>query len=83
MSTVPPMPRLIFLVHGGVTVADRALSDGEAWQGEGAATLAAGAAGATGPSAGTATADSIDAAVGRSSCGAGRRVDVLQALWLE
>ena len=44
---LPPMPRLIFLVHGGVTVADRALSDGEAWQGEGAATLAAGTAGAT------------------------------------
>jgi hypothetical protein len=44
---LPPMPRLVFLVHGGVTVADRALSDGEAWQGEGAATLAAGAAGAT------------------------------------
>src|SRR5258708_34790420 len=43
----PPMPRLIFLVHGGVTVADRALSDGEAWHGEGAATLAAGTAGAT------------------------------------
>jgi len=44
---LPPMPRLIFLVHGGVTVADRTLSDGEAWQGEGAATLAAGTAGAT------------------------------------
>ncbi len=44
---LPPLPRLIFLVHGGVTVADRALSDGEAWQGEGAATLAAGTAGAT------------------------------------
>jgi hypothetical protein len=44
---LPPMPRLIFLVHGGVTVADRALSDGEAWQGEGAATLAAATAGAT------------------------------------
>jgi hypothetical protein len=44
---LPPIPRLIFLVHGGVTVADRALSDGEAWQGEGAATLAAGTAGAT------------------------------------
>jgi hypothetical protein len=44
---LPPVPRLIFLVHGGVTVADRALSDGEAWQGEGAATLAAGTAGAT------------------------------------
>jgi hypothetical protein len=44
---LPPVPRLIFLVHGGVTVADRALSDGEAWHGEGAATLAAGTAGAT------------------------------------
>jgi hypothetical protein len=44
---LPPMPRLIFLVHGGVTVADRALSDGEAWQGESAATLAAGTAGAS------------------------------------
>jgi hypothetical protein len=44
---LPPMPRLIFLVHGGVTVADRTLNDGEAWQGEGAATLAAGTAGAT------------------------------------
>ena len=44
---LPPMPRLIFLVHGGVTVADRTLSDGEAWQGEGAATLAASTAGAT------------------------------------
>ena len=44
---LPPMPRLIFLMHGGVTVADRTLSDGEAWQGEGAATLAAGTAGAT------------------------------------
>ena len=44
---LPPMPRLIFLMHGGVTVADRTLSEGEAWQGEGAATLAAGTAGAT------------------------------------
>jgi len=44
---LPPMPRLIFLVHGGVTVADRTLSDGEAWQGEGAVTLTAGPAGAT------------------------------------
>ena len=44
---LPPKPRLIFLVHGGVTVADRTLNDGEAWQGEGAATLAAGTAGAT------------------------------------
>ena len=44
---LPPLPRMIFVVHGGVTIADRALGDGEAWHGEGAATLAAGAAGAT------------------------------------
>jgi hypothetical protein len=44
---LPPVPRLIFLVHGGVTVADRTLSEGEAWHGESAATLAAGTAGAT------------------------------------
>jgi hypothetical protein len=43
---LPALPRLIFVVHGAVTVADRALSDGEAWQGEGAVTLAAGKAGA-------------------------------------
>ena len=44
---LPPLPRMIFVVHGGVTIADRTLSDGEAWHGEGAATLAAGTAGAT------------------------------------
>jgi hypothetical protein len=43
---LPAMPRLIFVVHGAVTIADRALSDGDAWQGEGAVTLAAGQAGA-------------------------------------
>jgi len=40
-------PRFIFIVHGAVTIAARTLSDGEAWQGEGAATLTAGKAGAT------------------------------------
>jgi hypothetical protein len=45
--TLPAVPRMIFLVHGGVTVAESALSDGEVWQGEGAVTLTAGAAGAT------------------------------------
>jgi hypothetical protein len=34
-------------VHGGVTVAERALTDGEAWQGEGAVTVTAGSAGVT------------------------------------
>jgi len=39
--------RMIFLVHGNVTVAGRALHDGETWHGEGAAALVAGKAGAT------------------------------------
>ena len=44
---LPALPRMIFVVHGEVTIADRPLRDGEAWHGEGAATLTAGAAGAT------------------------------------
>jgi hypothetical protein len=44
---LPASPRMIFLVHGGVAVAEHALSDGEAWHGEGPVTLTAGTAGAT------------------------------------
>src|SRR5262249_20059054 len=44
---LPAAARMIFLVHGGATVAGRALRDGEAWHGEAAATLVAGSAGAT------------------------------------
>jgi hypothetical protein len=44
---LPAAARMIFLVHGGVTVAGRALHDGETWHGEGAAALVAGKAGAT------------------------------------
>jgi hypothetical protein len=44
---LPALPRMIFLVHGGVTVAERALADGEAWQGETSVTITASAAGAT------------------------------------
>ena len=44
---LPALPRLIFVVHGEGTIADRVLRDSEAWQGEGAATLTAGTAGAT------------------------------------
>jgi hypothetical protein len=44
---LPPRPRMIFLVHGSVTGAERELSDGEVLHGEGTLTLAAGAAGAT------------------------------------
>jgi len=43
---LPPAARFIFVVHGSVTIADRNLADGEAWQGEGAATITAGKAGA-------------------------------------
>src|SRR5260370_23111281 len=44
---LPAAPRLIFVVHGAVTIADRTLNEGEAWHGEGAATVRAGKAGAT------------------------------------
>jgi hypothetical protein len=41
------VPRMIFVVHGSVTIADRTLNDNEAWSGEGPAALKAGSAGAT------------------------------------
>src|SRR5919108_1967907 len=44
---LPAAARMIFLVHGGATIAERALRDGEAWHGEAAATISAGSAGAT------------------------------------
>jgi hypothetical protein len=44
---LPAAARMIFIAHGSVTIADRTFGDGEAWQGEAAATLVAGAAGAT------------------------------------
>lgn len=44
---LPPSPRMIFVVHGSVTIAERSLGDGEAWHGEGAVTLNAGTTGAT------------------------------------
>ena len=45
-ATLPARPRMIFVVHGSVTVAGRTLQDGEAWSGEGAEMLKAGSAGA-------------------------------------
>ena len=45
--SLPALPRMIFVVHGALAVADRTLRDGEAWSGEGAVTLKAGAPGAT------------------------------------
>jgi hypothetical protein len=44
---LPPLPRMIFVVHGSVTIADRIYGDGEAWQGQGAVSPHAGNAGAT------------------------------------
>jgi len=44
---LPALARMIFVVHGEVTVDGRALRDGEAWHGEGAATLKPGKTGAT------------------------------------
>jgi hypothetical protein len=44
---LPPAARMIFIVHGGATIADRTLRDGEAWHGENAASITAGTAGAT------------------------------------
>jgi len=44
---LPPAPRMIFLVHGSATFEGRAVSDGEAWHGEGELMLEPGAAGVT------------------------------------
>jgi hypothetical protein len=44
---LPAGARMIFLVHGGATIAGRALRDGQAWCGESAATVTAGGEGAT------------------------------------
>ena len=44
---LPALPRMIFVLHGAMTIAERSLSDGEAWQGEGALTLHAGNRGAS------------------------------------
>jgi hypothetical protein len=44
---LPAAPRMIFVVHGSIAIEGRTLSDGEAWHGEGAVTVAAGKTGAT------------------------------------
>ena len=44
---LPALPRMIFVVHGSVSIAGRAFGDGEAWHGEGPAMLKAGKTGAT------------------------------------
>jgi hypothetical protein len=46
-AALPALPRMIFVVHGSLTAADRVLTDGETYHGEGAVTLKAGNGGAT------------------------------------
>jgi hypothetical protein len=46
-AALPAMPRMIFVVHGAVTVAKRMLGDGEAWFGAGSLALTPGKAGVT------------------------------------
>jgi hypothetical protein len=44
---LPALPRMIFVAHGSLAVADRTLRDDETWSGEGAVTVKAGSGGAT------------------------------------
>ena len=46
-ADLPPLPRMIFVVHGAAIIAGRAFGDGEAWHGEEGLTLTTGAAGVT------------------------------------
>jgi len=44
---LPALPRMIFVVHGAMTIDDRTFGDGEAWHGECGATLKPGKDGVT------------------------------------
>jgi hypothetical protein len=44
---LPPLPRMVFIVHGTVMIDGKSFSDGEAWSGEEALSLAPGASGVT------------------------------------
>ena len=44
---LPAMPRMIFVVHGALTIEGKSFSDGEAWSGEGAVTVVPGKDGTT------------------------------------
>ncbi len=46
-AVLPALPRMIFVVHGSVSIAGGVLRDGEAWSGEGAVALEHGREGAT------------------------------------
>jgi hypothetical protein len=45
--SLPALPRMVFVVHGSLAIADKLLHDNEAWSGEGAVALKAGSGGAT------------------------------------
>jgi hypothetical protein len=36
---LPPLPRMIYVVHGSISIAGRSLGDGDVWHGEGPVTL--------------------------------------------
>jgi hypothetical protein len=44
---LPPLPRFVFIVHGSATVGGKALTAGEAWQGEGETVIKPGSGGVT------------------------------------
>jgi hypothetical protein len=44
---LPAAARMVFLVHGGARISERALRDGETWHGEAAVTIIGGDSGAT------------------------------------
>jgi hypothetical protein len=46
-AQLPALARMIFVVHGAVTIGGKTLGDGETWHGEGACSLAAGTDGVT------------------------------------
>jgi hypothetical protein len=46
-ASLPALPRMIFVVHGALAIDGKTLADGEAWHGDGAATLTSGKDGVT------------------------------------
>ena len=46
-ARLPALPRIVFVVHGALTIDDRGIGGGEAWHGEDAVTLRADKTGAT------------------------------------
>ncbi len=46
-AAIPAMPRMVFVVHGAVTIDGRTFGDGDTWFGEGPLAMTPGAAGVT------------------------------------